>query len=121
MSKAAELAEFGGGISNGPNAVEGLAKAWSAFNASSGTPTNLDNLNVTSLTDTATGRTTLNFTNSFANTSYATNATNGGGGNKNAVYQDTATSSVLIRTQTMSAQADTDHDHVSSSHHGDLA
>ena len=28
MSKAAELAEFGGGISNGPNAVEGLAKSW---------------------------------------------------------------------------------------------
>lgn len=99
----------------------GTAKAWSAFNASSGTPTNLDNLNVSSLTDTATGQTTLNFTNSFTNASYATNATNGGGGNKNALYQDTATSSVLIRTQTMSAQADTDHDHVSSSHHGDLA
>ena len=101
--------------------VNGSAKAWSTFNASSGTPTNLDNLNVSSLTDTATGRTTVNFTNSFTNASYATNATNGGGGNKNAVYQSTATSSVLIRTQTMSAQIDTDHDHVSSSHHGDLA
>ena len=101
--------------------VNGSAKAWSTFNASSGTPTNLDNLNVSSLTDTATGQTTLNFTNSFTNTSYATNATNGGGGNKNAQYDSTATSSVLIRTQSMTGGADADHDHVSSSHHGDLA
>ena len=44
--------------------VNGSAKAWSTFNASGGTPTNLDNLNVSSLTDTATGQTTLNFTKS---------------------------------------------------------
>ena len=101
--------------------VNGSAKAWSTFNADSGTPTSLDNLNVSSLTDTATGTTTLNFTNSFTNTSYATNATNGGGGNKNAVYQDTAASSVKIRTQVMTSASNADHEHVSSSHYGDLA
>ena len=72
-STAGSIAVTGEGNSTTTNLQQGLAKAWSTFNASSGTPTSLDNLNVSSLTDTATGQTTLNFTNSFTNTSYATN------------------------------------------------
>jgi hypothetical protein len=100
---------------------QSAAKAWCTFDASSGTPTILDNINVTSLTDTSTGTQDVNFVNSFNNTSYTTNATVGQGGNKNAVYDNTATSSVEIKTETATTGADADFNHVSVAHHGDLA
>jgi len=70
MSKAAELAEFGGGISSGPNAVEGLAKAWVNFNGT-GTIAARDSVNVASLTDNGTGDYSVNFSNDMGNANYA--------------------------------------------------
>ena len=70
MSKAAELAEFGGGISSGPNAVEGLAKAWVNFNGT-GTIASRDSLSISSLDDNGTGDYTLNFSNSMGNANYS--------------------------------------------------
>ena len=100
---------------------QGLAKAWCTFNADSGTPIILDNVNVTSLTDINVGVQTVNFTNSFNNNSYATTASPGKGGNKNAVYDNTQTSSVEITTETATTGSNVDFDHVSIANHGDLA
>ena len=100
---------------------QSAAKAWCTFDASSGTPTILDDVNVSTLTDQDIGQQTVNFTNNFNNVYYTTNATTGQGGNKNAVYEGTATSSVEVRTQVATTGVFTDYDHVTSVHHGDLA
>ncbi len=71
MSKAAELAEFGSGISSGPNAVEGLAKSWCHFNGTAGSVSFEDSFNKSSITDVATGRFTTAFTNNMGNAHYA--------------------------------------------------
>ena len=63
MSKAAELAEFGGGISNGPNAVEGLIKHFVVYDAVN--QATRGSLNQSSLTDETTGRFHSSFTSSF--------------------------------------------------------
>ena len=81
----------------------------------------MDDLNVSTLADVDVGQQTINFTNNFNNVYYATNATTGQGGNKNAVYEGTATSSVEVRTQVATTGVFTDYDHVTSVHHGDLA
>ena len=67
MSKAAELAEFGGGISGGTDAVAGVAKAWVNFNGT-GTITTLDSMNIASLTDTSTGNHSANYVSNMDNT-----------------------------------------------------
>jgi hypothetical protein len=69
MSKAAELAEFGGGISSGPNAVEGLAKAWVRFNGT-GTLAVDKSLNTSSVSDIGTGTYDHNYTSSFSDAIY---------------------------------------------------
>ena len=100
---------------------QGLAKAWCTVNASSGTPTILDDFNVTSVSDEGQGVYDVNFTNSFNNTSYATTCAAGQGGNKNAMYDNTATSSIEIQTEQATTGTNNDYDHSSSVHHGDLA
>jgi len=80
MSKAAELAEFGSGISSGPNAVEGLAKAWVNLNGT-GTIAERDSLNVSGLVDNGTGIYTANLTNSFGATDFAVSGTSANGAN----------------------------------------
>ena len=71
MSKAAELAEFGGGISSGPHAVEGLAKAWVYSVVSGGTPGLTDSLNVSSVTYVGVGDYKFNFTSAMNNLTFA--------------------------------------------------
>jgi len=101
---------------------QGLAKAWCTFNASTGTPTILDDFNVSSMDDDGVGIYGINFTANFwNNTSYATNVTCGQGGNKNGGYDNTATGSVDLQTEQASSGTNFDHDHVSTTHHGDLA
>lgn len=70
MSKAAELAEFGGGISGGTDAVSGVAKAW-AGTSGSGTPVVDDSLNTASVTDNGTGDYSFTFSNSMNNGNYS--------------------------------------------------
>ena len=70
MSKAAELAEFSGGISSGPNAVEGLAKCWIRFNGT-GTIAINDSFNVSGIVDNSTGDYTVTINNDMANDDYA--------------------------------------------------
>jgi hypothetical protein len=54
------------------NCIQGSAKAWVNFNGVT-TATIRSAYNVSSVTRTATGRYTVNFTNAFANTNYCTN------------------------------------------------
>jgi len=71
MSKAAELAEFGSGISSGPNAVEGLAKAWNFFDGTAGTIAFADSFNSSTLTDNGTGNYKYAFTNNMNNANFS--------------------------------------------------
>lgn len=63
MTQAVTLANAG---------VQGSAKAWVNFNGQGGA-TIRSSYNVSSVTRTASGRYTVNFTNAFANTNYCTN------------------------------------------------
>tara|TARA_R110002012_G_scaffold87725_1_gene216752 strand:+ start:340 stop:726 length:387 start_codon:yes stop_codon:yes gene_type:complete len=66
MSKAAELAEFGGGISNGPNAVEGLAKAWVRITGTGSPYASAKSFNTSSVTDNANGDVTQTLTSAMS-------------------------------------------------------
>ena len=79
MSKAAELAEFGGGISGGSNAVEGLAKSYVLFDGDDATPASRDSLNHSSITDNSTGDYSLTKTNAMSSASYGMLTTGGRG------------------------------------------
>jgi len=50
---------------------QGLAKHFVNFDASSGTPTSQDSFNVSSLTDSATGKFGINVTNNYSNVTYS--------------------------------------------------
>ena len=123
MSKAAELAEFSGGISSGPNAVEGLAKAWINFNGT-GTIAARDSLNVGSLTDNGVSDFTVNFSSSLSNADY--NFTFGGNVADGTVIaintgQSAPTSSAIrVRSYNVSF-AGVDGSYINASIHGDLA
>ena len=67
MSKAAELAEFGGGISSGPNAVAGLVKAFVNYDAVNQTTDG--SFNQSSLTDNSEGDFTSTYTNALSSAS----------------------------------------------------
>jgi len=112
MSKASELAEFGSGISSGPNAVEGLAKAHLMYDH---TNTNIDgSFNISSVTDDATGRHQGNFTSNlslgFATTASSPNTSSGQNdtsvrGVGNSVTTQ-ATTGYLVLTYTSTTERD---------------
>jgi len=70
MSKAAELAEFGGGISGGTDAVSGVAKAWSTMDSDASTISFLDSFNSSSALDNGAGKYGTNWTSNLANVNY---------------------------------------------------
>ena len=72
MSKAAELAEFGGNISGGTDAVSGVAKAWVTFSGDGTTVR--DSSNTSSLVDDGSGIYSYNLTSSMGNANYASNS-----------------------------------------------
>jgi len=76
--------------------VQGIAKAWSNNNMS-GTPAFNDSFNFSSITDTATGRQSLNYTNSMSNANYASGSVNP------IASSGTAYASVLMREQQTTA------------------
>ena len=73
MSKASELAEFGSGISSGPNAVEGLAKSWINVKGTGTASSDMirDSFNISSDTDNGTGNYTFAFSSNMNNDDYA--------------------------------------------------
>ena len=138
MSKAAELAEFGGGISNGPNAVEWLAKTWINFNGQTGTFDGgqvRDSFNVASQVDNGTGDFATNFTSAMNNANFAfsgttssNNASNGTRGSNGIMVDNTTdptTSQITIYTAYGSTSSSNGNFHNSPRTaliiHGDLA
>ena len=71
VSASANSMTIRGEGSNQTSIQQGLAKAWVRFDASSGTPATDDSLNASSLTDHATGKHTLVFSNAMGNANYA--------------------------------------------------
>jgi hypothetical protein len=67
-SEQAVIKSEGGAVTT--SVQQGLCKSWCQWN-NAGTPTASDSLNLSSITDTATGRPDLNFTNNMNNASYA--------------------------------------------------
>tara|TARA_R100001463_G_scaffold24748_2_gene58932 strand:+ start:1515 stop:1895 length:381 start_codon:yes stop_codon:yes gene_type:complete len=126
MSKAAELAEFGSGISSGPNAVDGLAKSWVDFNGS-GTIAIRDSFSVSSITDNGTSDYTTTFASAMSNDDFAVSAqsTSTGAGYicnapKNAASGSISTT--IIRSIGIDFNGNTnDHEFVHHIIHGDLA
>ncbi len=94
VSNAATYNSEGGAVTQ--NLVQGLAKAWSNNNMS-GTPAFNDSFNFSSITDTATGRQSLNYTNSMSNANYASGSVNP------IASSGTAYASVLMREQQTTA------------------
>ena len=71
VTTAGSILVTGEGNSTTTNLQQGLAKSWVKFDASSGTPATSDSLNASSLTDHATGKHTLVFSNAMGNANYA--------------------------------------------------
>ena len=69
-TSAGSINVTGEGGSTTTNLQQGLCKSWCHMTGS-GTPQLEDSLNQTTLTDTATGRFTLNISNNFGNANYA--------------------------------------------------
>jgi len=109
--------------------VNGSAKAWVNFDASSGTPTERNSLNVSSLTDNGTGNFSPNFSNNMSSTGYssqgATNAyssrtTYAGYGGSTSQFNITTSSFSMVCVSHYHNSV-RDGTEISSSIHGDLA
>ena len=101
---------------------QSAAKAFCVWDASSGTPTSLQSLNVSSLTDTNTGQCVVNYSSSMANTDSIISGGVGKGGSKGWMYDLNSASSVRVETQNISSTPSyADYDNVSVAIHGDLA
>ena len=126
MSKAAELSRFGGGISSGSNAVEGLAKAWANLDGT-GTISLQDSFNCSSAVDNGTGAYTYNWSSSLDNATYAGTCLSQGGSTGNAAcynnlyFGGMATGSLRVNHFNQAATAAADTANISVSAHGDLA
>ena len=66
VSTAGSIAVTGEGNSTTTNLQQGLCKSWINVDGDASTPSIRDSLNAASLTDTATGRYQLNYTNNFS-------------------------------------------------------
>jgi len=99
---------------------QGLAKAWCHFEGDAGTVSILDGLNHASITDLATGRYSVTYTNSFSSTHYAANVT--GSTNRSGTVDSNTNATGGISYEffhTTSTKADPSQAYVSI--HGDLA
>ena len=122
MSKAAELAEFSGGISSGPNAVEGLAKGFLYFDSSIATPVADASFNIASITDSGTGIYDPNFVNNMNSADYAViSGISPESGAGDQAFSHPNTASQYSFTVYSSAGSYDDNAHCSSSVFGDLA
>jgi len=107
-------------------AVSGVAAAWVNFNGTASGATARDSLNVSSMTDRATGKFTVNFATAMGNTNYnsVASATVGGADNYNrmAGAASNATSFSYLNTFAQGTNSELyDADYTSATFHGDLA
>ena len=99
--------------------VNGSAKAWASWNA---TTTVQDSLNISSLTDSSTGVTVHNFSSSFSNALFSTSGSHDrvGGNISSMMVNSFTTTSVTTNTYTSGGAIDASV-LASSNVHGDLA
>ena len=109
------------------NLQQGLAKLWHQTDASSGTPSTQDSLNLTNITDNGVGNFTFNFTSNMGNNDYSFThyaITSGQYSLYHGSSLSVGTSSLQYRdnkTDSLSSAAAVDHTHISDTIHGDLA
>jgi hypothetical protein len=100
---------------------QSAAKAWVNFNGT-GTIAVRDSLNVSSLTDSATGDYLVNFTNNMSNSDYVGNVTANPSGYAGAYGgSDSRTTGSLGTKVVDTSNVDKDSDYIGASAHGDLA
>ena len=99
--------------------LNGSAKSWANYLTNSGTSIT-DSFNVGSLTDSAVGRTYINFSNNMANTNAAGSGNVGDRKVNNSVYMDTTARAFNITFHTIN-NGDVDIGDASALIHGDLA
>ena len=109
------------------NLQQGLAKFWHQTDASSGTPSTQDSLNLTNITDNGVGNFTFNFTSNMGNNDYSFThyaITSGQYSLYHGSSLSVGTSSLQLRdnnTPNLSSAAAIDHTHINDTIHGDLA
>ena len=118
VTTAGSILVTGEGNSTTTNLQQGLCKAWSHLDVSSGTPSAADSFNIASLTDIGTGNTQNTFTNAMNNDNYSTPSSSDAF-NISSV-ESYATTSYQHRTANSSASA-TDRDNSVTAVFGDLA
>jgi len=113
MANTSTYVGEGGGSTQ--NTVQGLAKCWCHLTGS-GTPSSADSLNVGSITDTASGRFTVNFSTNFGNANYvglsgmAGNDGATGVGRSQVCDATPTTSAFAFRNLQCDSNADTEND-----------
>ena len=110
-SRAGSIAVTGDANSTTTNLQHGLGNVWCHWNGAS-TPSIDDSLNTASITDTATGRASLNISNNIGNGNYGGNGTTGNDGTtgtgRRGVVDDTPnTSAFAVRSVLNQSDADT--------------
>ena len=84
--------------------VNGSAKCWYSIDGDAGTPVFFDSFNCASITDTATGRPTINFTNNMNNDDFAVGALAGQTGGASLSFDgDTPKTTGDVDLRTMNA------------------
>jgi len=71
VTTAGSIAITGEGNSTTTNLQQGLAKAWTFFDGTAGTPSHADSLNASTLTDIGTSNLKFAYTNNMANANFA--------------------------------------------------
>jgi len=101
------------------NIQQGLTKSWIDIVQTSGSQAIADSFNITGITDTAAGQTTVTIANDMASANYCcTTGTN----QVHSVINSGTTTTGVYRTEALnSSNADTDSDYVGVTQHGDLA
>ena len=110
---------IGEGGSTTTNIQQGLAKSWIDIVQTSGSQVIADSFNITSITDTAAGQTTVTIANDMASANYCCTT---GSNQLHSVVNSATTTTGVYRTEAINASgADTDSDYVGVTQHGDLA
>jgi len=102
----------------------GSAKAWVRYNASSGTPSVNDSLNVSSMSDVSTGKHSYSFSSSFGNANYAFTIGGSNVGTDSRLLLNNANAPATGSFQFVTingSSAATDGTHNATVFHGDLA
>ena len=128
-SSASSISVVGEGGTNTINLQQGLCKAWCHFQGTGSPAGTIGNShNVGSITDTATGRYTVNFSTAYGDASYTCSVMSGSDGTTsvgrpNTVDATPTTSAFAFRVVSAAGDADTAIDDTNElfSSHGDLA